>query len=174
MPKPYSPQKFSEKQLSVLVIEDQKEICLLLRALFCSLGYICVPASDGLEALEKLTEREFDLVLADISHPGRDGTELIRIIRAEFAGVDLVAITGNQRQYRYADIIRAGASDFITRPFSFDELEAKFKRIVRERCLLAELKAFSKSDGPTGQYNRCDFDNDLEGVPDEALRIALT
>ena len=130
MPKPYFPQRFPEKPLSVLVIVDQKEICLLLHLLFCNLGYICVPVSDGLEALEKLTEREFDLVLADISHPGRDGTELIRIIRAEFAGVDLVAITGNQRQYRYADVISAGASDLITKPFSFDELDAKIKRII--------------------------------------------
>ena len=172
MPKLLSPKRFSEKQLRILAVEDQEEICLMLYEMFCKLGHICAPVSDGLEAIERLTQREFDMVITDISEPGEDRIELIKRIKADFTEVDVIAITGDQTQHHYTDIIKAGASDFITKPFSFDELEAKIKRIVRDRCLLAEIIELSMRDYITDLQNLRHFGNNLKWNSGRALQLA--
>ena len=177
MPELFSPPILSEKQLLVLAIEDQEEICLLmllLHEMFCKLGHICVLTSDYLDALSKLSQREFDMVITDISVAGEDGIGLIKRIKADFPQLDVIGITANQTQYHYTDIIKAGASDFIMKPFSLDELETKIERIVRDRCLTAELIELSRrDDGLTGLYNFGTSSNYCEWKTDRSPQAVL-
>ena len=174
MPQLFSPPRLSEKQLRVLAVEDQEEICLLLHEMFCKLRHICVPVSNCLDALNKLSERDFDIVITDISMPGEDRIELIKQIRADFPELDVIAITGNQTQYHHTDIIKAGASDFIMKPFSLDDLEAKMKPIVRDRCLQAELIELSRqSDGVTGLQDLSLFGYNREWEADRSPQVVL-
>jgi len=161
----------SKKNLSILIVEDEEESREALRELLSQLGHSCVTASDGLDALEKLTENQFSIVITDISMPRMDGIELIKRIKTDFYdNVDVIAITGHHAQYKYTDIIKSGASDFMIKPFSFDELEAKIKRIARERYHLAQLKQLSIRDGLTELYNRRHFDKNLRHEATRALR----
>ncbi len=57
-------------------------------------------------------------------------------------------------KYKYTDVIAAGAADFITKPFTLNELEAKLNRLIRERCLRQELELLAVRDPLTGLYNR--------------------
>jgi diguanylate cyclase (GGDEF)-like protein len=81
--------------------------------------------------------------------------------------VDVLVVTGYQDEYKYTDVIEIGASDFISKPFNINELEAKINRIIRERELRAELKRLSIRDGLTGLFNRRYFDENLKR---EAIR----
>jgi diguanylate cyclase (GGDEF)-like protein len=155
---------------SVLCVDDDPGIRALLHEIITILGHSTTTAVDGIDALEKLEDGNFDIVITDISMPRMDGTELIKKITANFGDVDVIVITAYEMTYKYTDIIALGASDFISKPFDMNELEAKINRVLRERELRAELKRLSTRDGLTGLYNRRHFDENLEHEVSRALR----
>ena len=155
---------------SILCVDDDPEICELLHEIIASLGHSSITAVDGIDALEKLADGHFDIVITDISMPRMDGTELIKKITTDFGDVDIIVITAYEMTYKYTDIIALGASDFIAKPFDMNELEAKLNRVLRERQLRAQLKRLSTRDGLTGLYNRRYFDENLEHEVSRALR----
>lgn len=159
----------NQDQQSVLFVDDDKELRELLHEVISHLGYTSVTAVDGVDALEKLEEREFDIVITDINMPRMNGVGLIKRLAADFSEIDVIAITGYQTRYNYTDIIALGASDFIAKPLNIDELEAKIRRIFRERSLRRELKRLTTRDVLTELYNRRYFDENLRN---EAIRAS--
>jgi diguanylate cyclase (GGDEF)-like protein len=155
---------------SVLCVDDDPGIRGLLHEIITSLGHSTITAADGIDALEKLEDGHFDIVITDISMPRMDGIELIKKIITDYDDVDVIVITAYEMTYKYTDIIALGASDFISKPFNVNELEAKLNRILRERQLRAELKSLSTRDGLTRLYNRRHFDENLEHEVSRALR----
>jgi diguanylate cyclase (GGDEF)-like protein len=151
-------------------VDDDAEMLELLEEVVSQLGHTSVTAVDGVDALEKLEEDHFDIVITDISMPRMDGIELTKRVRAEFEDTDVLTVTGYQTEYRYTDVIEIGASDFISKPFNVNELEAKINRIIRERELRAELKKLSIRDGLTSLYNRRYFDENLQREAIRAVR----
>jgi diguanylate cyclase (GGDEF)-like protein len=160
----------SEKREHILVVDDNLEVRELLHQMTTFLGYPSITAADGVDALEKMDQNTFDIVITDIRMPRMDGIELIRRIIANFPGVDIIAVTGYSSQYRYTDLIDLGATDFISKPFDVGLLEARIKRIVRERALRAELTRLSAVDGLTGLLNRWYFDENLKHEANRAVR----
>ena len=156
-------------QQSVLSVDDDGELRELLHELICQMGHASVTAADGVDALEKMEEEQFDIVITDINMPRLNGVGLIKRIASDFSDTDVIAITGYQTEYDYTDIIALGASDFITKPINIDEFEAKIKRIVRERNMRFELRRLSTCDALTGLYNRRHLD---ENLPNEAIRAS--
>jgi len=156
-------------QCSILSVDDDRDLRELLHEVITRMGHASFTAADGVEALARLSENTFDIVITDINMPRMDGMELIRRIHGEFQEVDVIAFTGYHNKYRYTDVIEAGASDFISKPFNVNELEAKINRIIRERTLREQLKRLSVRDGLTGLYNRRHFDESLRS---EAVRAS--
>jgi two-component system cell cycle response regulator len=154
---------------SVLSVDDDGEVRALLHELIREMGHDSVTATDGVDALEKMKEKQFDIVITDINMPRLDGVGLIKRIASDFTDTDVIAITGFQTEYNYTDIIALGASDFISKPINIDEFEAKIKRIVRERNMRFELRLLSTCDALTGLYNRRHLD---ENLPNEAIRAS--
>ena len=115
MTKLFIPPRLSEKQLRILAIENQEEICLLLHEMFCKLGHSCVPISNCLDALNKLSEREFDMVITDISIPGEDGIELIKRIKADFPELDVRQRLSVSRGYGVAELHIPEGSELVGR-----------------------------------------------------------
>jgi two-component system cell cycle response regulator len=156
-------------QQTVLSVDDDGEVRELLHELICQMGYASVTAADGVDALEKMEENQFDIVITDINMPRLNGVGLIKRIASDFTDIDVIAITGFQTEYNYTDIIALGASDFISKPINIDEFEAKIKRVVRERNMRFELRRLSTCDALTGLYNRRHLD---ENLPNEAIRAS--
>ena len=155
---------------TILCVDDDPGIRELLHEIITHLGHRVITAVDGIDALEKLTDDHFDIVITDISMPRMDGIELIKRIKTDFDDVDVIAITAYEMTYQYTDIIALGASDFISKPFNVDELEAKLNRILRERRLRVGLRQLSTLDGLTGLYNRRYFDENLKHEASRAFR----
>jgi diguanylate cyclase (GGDEF)-like protein len=153
----------------VLSVDDDRDLRDLLHELICDMGLTSATAVDGMDALEKMEEEQFDIVITDINMPRLNGIGLIKRIAADYNDTDVIAITGFQTEYNYTDIIALGASDFISKPININEFEAKIKRIVRERNMRSELRRLSTCDALTGLYNRRYLDENLRN---EAIRAS--
>jgi PAS domain S-box-containing protein len=125
---------------NILVVDDEDAYRGLVQRFLQSLDYACEVASDAFEALSWLHQKTFELVITDLRMPGQDGVELAREALREYPHLAVMIMTGHASDYSYSDIVKAGVSDFITKPFEVGELKAKIERIERERLILHDLR----------------------------------
>lgn len=151
----------------ILFVDDEGSVREALAAMAESLDYHYLTASSGFEAIEVLKSESVDLVLSDIVMPGMDGLELLDHIKKHHKDTDVIISTGFFEKASYAEVIKAGAIDFIKKPVDRVELEAKLARVVRERTLVRELERLSMHDALTSLLNRRSFD---ERFPYESER----
>jgi DNA-binding response OmpR family regulator len=114
----------------VLVVDDEKVIRNLLQLSLQRMGYQVVTASDGTEALSVFASYDFDLVLLDILMPGIDGFDVCSEIR-RVSGVPIVMLTALNRPEDIVLGLELGADTYITKPFTFKEVEARIRAILR-------------------------------------------
>lgn len=141
----------------ILVVDDERSVRELVAESLSYIGHHVTTAADGQDAADKLKNGTFDIVVTDMDMPRMDGMELIKHIRQHHPDTDAIAITGHATKYKYVEVINAGAADFITKPFGLDKLEAKIRRLLRERYLRRELEQLAIRDPLTGLYNRRHF-----------------
>ncbi|MFC1857438.1 HD domain-containing phosphohydrolase [Thermodesulfobacteriota bacterium] len=121
----------------ILVVDDEKDIRDVIKQAVEMAGYECLTAGSGGEALEILDEQEVDLIITDVRMPGMDGIELTRQVKARH-GADVIVMTAYAEGLSYENVIEIGASDFVQKPVSPQELLVRLKRVLRERNLLKE------------------------------------
>jgi putative two-component system response regulator len=124
---------------NILVVDDEMEYRTIIEQILRGLSYSCDSAADACEALERIGRKDFDLVISDIMMEKMDGLELMREAQTKWPQLDFIIMTG-QADYTYSDIIKAGATDFISKPFEAGELKAKIERIERENQVYRELQ----------------------------------
>ena len=127
---------------TVLVVDDQEPAREMLRDFVESeLGYVCQTAANGIQALDLVERQNFALVLSDVRMPEMDGVELLKRIKKIKPDQCVVIVTAFGDRYSFVDMVEAGASDFILKPFDLAELRAKVVRVLRERALVIEQRA---------------------------------
>ncbi len=141
---PFGQEHISETELHVLAVDDEAQYRSIMTALLTKMGHACETASDASEALTKIRDTDFDLVITDIRMPGLDGVEMMREAGKIKHGLDFIIMTGFTADYSYCDLIAFGASDYIAKPFEAGELEAKIQRIQRERALVKRLRGLNR------------------------------
>ena len=155
-----------EMNTRILLVDDDPFILEMLKASMTALGHAFDTAMDGEEAKAKLGQGGFTMVLTDLTMPKCDGMQLLKHIKEKYPQIEVIVVTGHAELHGYTDVIRAGASDFITKPFGMDELEAKVSRVIREQTLIRKLEYLSMCDMLTDLYNRRCFEMKLqEEVP---------
>jgi two-component system cell cycle response regulator len=155
---------------SILVVDDDQQVCDLLADALTQMGHKVATAKDGRDALERIQNDAFAIIITDIDMPRMDGMELIKYVVKHRHEIDIIAITGHVMRYRYTDMVAAGASDFITKPFSLNELEAKVGRLIRERNLREDLERQAIEDPLTGLYNRRFFEQIIRKEASRSIR----
>ena len=145
----------------ILIVDDDQVTLELMGTYIASFGFDHDTASNGLEAVEKLKKNNFSIVFTDMIMPEMDGMLLLKHIRENYPKIGVIVITGYGHTFTYTDVIRAGASDFISKPFNADELEAKLNRLVRELNLVRQLERHSICDPLTDLYNRRYFNTKI-------------
>jgi len=150
-----------------LVVDDDESVRYSLVEMLTHLGFRVDSANSGKECLTILKEKPYTFVLTDIGMPEMDGLELITRVTKDYPDICSIGMTGYSREYKYIDVINAGAVDFINKPFSLEELEAKFRRAIVERNIRQELSTLSITDSLTGLYNQRHF---YERLRDEIRR----
>lgn len=156
----------SEMNTRILLVDDDPFVLEMLKVSMAAMGHAFDTAMDGEAAKAKLKQAHFTMVLTDLTMPKCDGMELLKHVKEEYPQIEVIVITGHADIHGYTDIIRAGASDFITKPFGMDELEAKVSRVIREQTLIRKLEHLSMCDMLTDLHNRRYFEMKLhEEVP---------
>jgi len=122
----------------ILVVDDESEIREGLELLLNSEGYSVATADTGEAGLARLEEQPFDLVLLDVSLPDRNGIELLREIRQRAPGLPVVLITAYGSIDMARSAFKSGAQDYITKPWSNDELLAQVGLAIEGRRLREE------------------------------------
>lgn len=131
--------------ITVLIVEDEAAACELFAVLLQGEGYTVFTAENGKAALQALQTRSVDIVLLDIMMPEMDGSEFLRIVRADPAFQDLYVIINSARN-SLEDNVRMyelGADDYLTKPFSPAELQTR----VRAGASLLRLQEKARSSG---------------------------
>jgi signal transduction histidine kinase len=123
----------------ILVVDDEPLVLDMVASYVDHIGFEVVKASSGQEALELLRREPITILVTDIKMPGMDGFELMEMVRTEFPDIPIITMTGHGAAYTFTDVVSAGATDYIPKPFSLDEMRAKVNRVVREKRLLTDL-----------------------------------
>jgi DNA-binding response OmpR family regulator len=123
--------------MKLLIVEDETRMADLLRKGLTEEGHLATCAADGAEGLALAKSYEFDVIILDVMMPRLSGYEMAKRLRAEKVGTPIVMLTARDA---VPDIVRGldfGADDYLTKPFSFDELLARL-RAVKRRALVAQ------------------------------------
>ncbi|MBM4259156.1 MAG: response regulator [Deltaproteobacteria bacterium] len=166
----------TSRQLRVLIVEDDREIREMVALMVKGMGYAITTAATGREALTRLREQMADIVLLDLMMPEMDGFEFCRTVQGDQKLRDLHIIITSARDTLEDKVkgLELGAADYLTKPFSMTELQARIKvgeRIVRYQKTLQEqqsqLEHLAREDVLTGLANRRRFE---ERAKEECLR----
>jgi two-component system KDP operon response regulator KdpE len=117
--------------MRILVVDDEPQITRVLRMSLQSSGYEVTLAKDGLEGLERFKEVSPDLIITDLSMPGMDGLELTRAIR-RISETPIIVLSVRESESMKVSALDEGADDYVTKPFSMQELLARVRANVRK------------------------------------------
>lgn len=126
-------------QMKVLLVEDDRNLGMIVKAFLDANGYQTTLCTNGKEAMDAFIANVFDFCLFDVTMPVMDGFELARQVRTSRPDIPLVFLTARKDQEDVLEGFRIGADDYITKPFSMDELLARVKAIYR-RCKQTKAK----------------------------------
>jgi DNA-binding response OmpR family regulator len=112
----------------ILIVEDEKNLCLLYREELTKAGYKVTAVADAGTALDKIGKQTFDLIVTDIRMPGKNGIDLITQIMALRKDVPIIINTAYQ-SYKH-DFMTWAADAYIVKSASLDELKAKIKELI--------------------------------------------
>lgn len=162
--------EYDSKNETMLIVDDEVEVGKVVKSLLRSLGFNADFVESANSAMEQLRNGDYSFLITDINMPDINGIELIKMVSGENPEISIIAMTGYDKDYTYMDVINAGASDFIAKPFKIDEIEAKITRILIERNIKEKLAKLSITDNLTGLYNQRHFYNKLQEEIERANR----
>lgn len=118
----------------LLIIDDDQTLVTALKLYLAKLGYQAITANNGLEGLQALYSERPDIVLLDIMMPKLDGWEVCKRIR-EMSDVPVIMLTARDQETDRVMGLKMGADDYIAKPFSLKELEARLEAVLRRTRL---------------------------------------
>src|SRR5262247_2634454 len=157
----------------ILIVDDEPLNLDLLDQELTELGHVTERATDGSEALSKLDTANPDLVLLDYQMPGMNGIEVLREIRKRDQNLPVIIITAYGTIERAVEAVKAGANDFITKPFDPEHLALVVKKALEQAQLRSEVEFFAQE--LRGRYRFVAGKNALMGqTVEEAKKAAAS
>lgn len=155
---------------SILLVEDDPNLSVVLKDYLEMLGYETELCTNGDEGLKLFRSKPFDLCILDVMMPRKDGFTLARDIREENESIPIIFLTARALREDRVQGFKAGCDDYITKPFSTEELSLRIKAILK-RCSLQKQTGFSQK--PVFQIGNylLDFDNLILKLNDVELSL---
>ena len=120
---------------NVLVVDDCRTTRKIVSLYLNSAGYKTIAAGNGVEAIEKLVSSEVDIIISDLNMPQMDGAGLVEWVRSNpsYRDIPFIILTTENDNLRKSELIRKGASAFLSKPITKENLVEEVTRIL-ERC----------------------------------------
>lgn len=145
------------KNASILLVEDDPNLSMVLQDYLEMLGYLIHLSKDGVEGLEVFQQKSFDLCILDVMMPRKDGFTLAEDIRSLKNDVPIIFLTAKSLKEDRLKGFRTGCDDYITKPFSTEELSLRIEAILRR------YMATQADDGPA-EYSLGAYCFDVENL----------
>ncbi len=126
------------QKANILVVDDEKDICMALNILLTKDGHAVKEAHNGEQAMECIKKEDFDIIMTDIKMEKMDGFEVLREAQKISPETSVIMMTAFASVGSAVEAMRAGATDYITKPFINDEIRLTIKRILQSRALQME------------------------------------
>jgi len=139
---------------NILVVDDEAQITRVLKTSLSAQGYGIRTASDGMQALLEMKTWSPDLIITDLRMPNMDGLELCRQVRSE-SRIPIIVLSVKGEETIKVEALDAGADDYVTKPFSINEL------LARVRAALRRTQIDEQSEAPVIDVG--DFHIDISG-----------
>jgi diguanylate cyclase (GGDEF)-like protein len=165
-----------QKVRKILIVDDEKGARETIGDYLAEDGFSVETTDTGMKAMEILQQSSFDLIISDLRMPGMDGIALTRNIKAMGIDAPIIVITGFATIEHAVESMKAGAFDFITKPFNFDQIKITVKKALETKRLqkLAKEREFykklSNSDELTELANYRYFSETLQKETSRAKR----
>ncbi|VVM05408.1 Transcriptional regulatory protein CusR [Methylacidimicrobium cyclopophantes] len=117
--------------MRVLIVEDEEKIAAFLRKGLEERGFVVDTLGRGDEALIALTTQPYDAAVMDVLLPGRDGLSVLRAIRRRGIHLPVLLLTARGEIYERVEGLESGADDYLSKPFSMEELVARLRALLR-------------------------------------------
>jgi len=137
----------------ILVVDDDKAFRVSALALLQDEGFVVTTAVSGAEALQKIADTHFDLILSDLVMEGMNGMQLLQHIKQKLPDACVIMITGFGSIRTAVDAMREGAYDYLTKPCNNDELLIRVRRALAEKRKSAELERLREMVETTHDFN---------------------
>lgn len=115
---------------SILIVEDNKDVNLMLAETLTDAGYDTKSAFTGNEGINKIMNDKYDLILLDIMLPYKSGDEIVREVR-NFSDIPIIILSAKDMVGTKIDLLKLGADDYITKPFDLGEVVARVETLLR-------------------------------------------
>ena len=153
----------------VLIADDNKQIVSILSEYCKKNNFTVSTVFDGETALKEIEENEFDIILLDVMMPKKDGFDVCREVRT-FSNVPIIMITARGEDYEKIMGLEIGADDYITKPFSMEEL------VFRIEAILRRVRGKRTKESTLYQIGRFTFDTQkqlltLDNDPEKATKL---
>jgi DNA-binding NtrC family response regulator len=159
----------------VLIVDDEAKLAKMLARMLESEQCDVIRAPGGKAAVERLAHERFDVVVTDLKMPEVDGLEVLRAAKRNAPSTDVVVMTAFASVETAIEAMREGASDYLTKPFSYDEFRLRIRRLVgfhelagRARALEARLGGGPHLQGIVGRSAR------MHEVLEQVTQVAAT
>jgi DNA-binding response OmpR family regulator len=139
---------------TILAVEDAREVLSVLERTLTDSGFNVLTAADGENGLQLALDRRPDLVILDIGLPGRNGYDVARELRARAFTNPLLMLTARGAISDKVEGFDAGADDYLAKPFSYDELLARVRALLRRSALRADQTVLRVSDLTIEPFSR--------------------
>jgi putative nucleotidyltransferase with HDIG domain len=134
----------TRKKGVILLVDDEEMIRRLLYKKLSAEGYRCQQAASAEQALEKLKEDSIELVILDIKMPGKSGVELLPEIKAKYPDTAVVMATAVDDANTAINCMKAGAYNYINKPFNLEEVSFSVRRALEKRRLELENRDYQQ------------------------------
>ncbi|PWU70178.1 response regulator transcription factor [Gracilibacillus dipsosauri] len=156
-----------DQHINILVVEDDNDINQLLCKIIKKSSYFPQPAYSGTEAMIYLDKQKWDLVLLDLMLPGMNGEEILEIMFKR--SIPVIIISAKNEQKTKINSLRAGADDFISKPFDVEEVSARIDSLLRRYRYSHKTNRRSKL-----MYKDIQIDLDAKSVIVNDITLPLT